>query len=172
MEFGDSSKILNAAFDVIRKTQLDPIATALNKLPAKRTQVINLKNQILAPISDYSCNSLEKVVIIIKDLDDIFRKLAEFEEFGIEWTSDNFSCTHVDCDDLREQLLFRKKFLEKKAKHAADEEKAENDVYMKNLKARPLPRSTLRIGLSFFQLGKLRNCITLQKHNSFKRGNC
>ena len=99
MEFGDSSKILNAAFDVIRKTQLDPIATALNKLPAKRTQVINLKNQILAPISDYSCNSLEKVVIIIKDLDDIFRKLAEFEELGIGWTSDNFSCTQMDCDD-------------------------------------------------------------------------
>ena len=37
MEFGDSSKILNAAFDVIRTTQLDPAAAALNKLPAKRT---------------------------------------------------------------------------------------------------------------------------------------
>ena len=76
MEFGDSSKIRNAAFGVIRTTQLDPAATALNKLPAKRTQVTNLKNQILAAISDDSHTSLEKVVIIIKDLDDIFRKLA------------------------------------------------------------------------------------------------
>ena len=75
--FGDSSKILNAAFDVIRTTQLDPAATALNKLPAKRTQVANLKYQTLTDISEDSHTSLEKVVIIIKDLDNIFRKLAE-----------------------------------------------------------------------------------------------
>ena len=62
--------------DGIWRFQQNCTAIALNKLPAKRTQVTNLKNQILAAISDDSHTSLEKVVIIIKDLDDIFRKLA------------------------------------------------------------------------------------------------
>ena len=45
MEFGDSNIVLNGAFMIIRTTQLDPAATALNKLPGKRTQVANLKDQ-------------------------------------------------------------------------------------------------------------------------------
>ena len=90
MEFGDSNKVLNGA--------------------------ANLKDHILAAISDDSSTSLEKVLIIIKD---IFRRLAESEELGIAWKSDNFNCTRVDC------LFFRKKILEKKAKRVADEEKAE-----------------------------------------------
>ena len=38
--------------------------------------------------------------------------------------------------------MIRKKFLEKKTKCTTDEYKAENDVYMKNLKARSLPKIT------------------------------
>ena len=98
-------------------------------MPGKKTQVVNLKDHILAAISDDSSTSLEKVLIIIKDLEDIFRRLAESEELGIAWNSDNFNCTRVDCDNWRERLLFRKKILEKKAKRVADDEKTENDVY-------------------------------------------
>ena len=123
-------------------------------LPGKRTQVANLKVQIIVAISDDSSTSLEKVLIIIKDLEDIFRRLAESEELGIAWNSDNFNCTRVDWDNWRERLLFRKKILEKKAKRVADEEKAENDVYLKNLKARSLPKIIQKkTGRSSYQPG-------------------
>ena len=55
----------------------------------------------------------------------------------------------MDCDDWREQLRFRKNFIEKKAKRVTDEEKAENDVYIKNLKARSLPEITSEIWAKF-----------------------
>jgi hypothetical protein len=140
-EFGAVSHDLNTFFQEIRSTIIDPITSAMSKIPSKLSEVASMRAKVTATLTGDNV-TFESVSLLQADLTELFKSLTEMADLGVLFNKDTLG---VDRDELSEwRLEVLKKYTEmKKTRQEKDDiEKALADTYQRGTKIRKMPEIT------------------------------
>jgi hypothetical protein len=106
-EFRVASVDLNQYFQELRSTIIDPITSAMGKIPTKLQEVAGMRVKVNRALTEDS-TTFESVSLIQSDLSELYKSLVEMSDLGILLNKATLGVDRDDLSNWREEI--RKKF--------------------------------------------------------------
>jgi hypothetical protein len=107
-EFGSISRELNAFFGEIRGTIIDPITSAMSKIPAKLAEVNVMRVKVTEALTNDAI-TYESISLLHTDLGDLFKSCCTMSDLGVLFQKDTLG---VDREEFSEWRLSIHHYLE------------------------------------------------------------
>ena len=138
-EFGSASHDLNNFFQEIRSTVIDPITSAMAKIPAKKLEVNNMKIKVDKALARPAMVTLESISLLQSDLSDLFKSLVDISDHGVLFNKDTLGATRDKLSEWREAILKKYTAMKKARQEEDDITKALAETYQRGTKVRKMP---------------------------------
>jgi hypothetical protein len=140
-EFGSVSRDLNAFFGEIRGTIIDPITSAMSKIPSKLAEVTAMRAKVHDTLEDADV-TYESVSLLHTDLSELFKSCCTMSDLGVLFQVDTLGVDREEFSSWRLKILTKYTVMKKERDEKENISKALQDTYQKSTKIRKLPDVT------------------------------
>jgi hypothetical protein len=140
-EFGSVSRDLNAFFGEIRGTIIDPITSAMSKIPSKLAEVTTMRAKVHDSLEDPDV-TYESISLLHTDLAELFKSLCTMSDLGVLFQVDTLGVDREEFSSWRLKILTKYTVMKKARDEKENISKALQDTYQKSTKIRKLPDVT------------------------------
>ena len=86
-EFGSVSRDLNSFFQEIRSTIIDPITSAMSKIPSKLLEVASMRSKVTPALQGDNI-TYESIHLLYADLTELFKSCCSMSDLGVLFRKD------------------------------------------------------------------------------------
>jgi hypothetical protein len=140
-EFGSVSRDLNSFFGEIRGTIIDPITSAMSKIPSKLAEVTVMRTKVHDALEDNDI-TYESIHLLHTDLGELFKSCCTMSDLGVLFQKDTLGVDREEFSSWRLKILTKYTVMKKLQQQKEDITKALADTYQRGTKIRKLPDVT------------------------------
>ena len=140
-EFGAASQELNQYFQELRSTIIDPITSAMSKIPTKLQEVTGMRVKVNKALTE-DTTTFESVSLLQSDLSELYKSLVEMSDLGVLFNKATLGVDRDELSNWREEVMKQFTKMKKTKQEEEDVSKALADTYQRNSKIRKLPEIT------------------------------